>query len=532
MLSTATRQRARILASRLALAALGVLVGIALIEAALLGASAWVQARRYSASGGAEAAVRVLCVGESTTQGAWWTGPEHTWPRHLERALAEARPDLRFEVINEGIIGTTSAAIVELLPEWLKRHDPHFVITMMGINDEGNVLVYDSPGAPAPPAAWAHLRVYKLARLLWRTWTTEPEIDHRPPAAAPSAEMERLNTAFSAAREEFRHGEMLLLKSALVDADPATPVYHYGLMLGLLIDHERAEEEQRFFTKALGVELAQTPLTEQEEMLRRFRDENPDEFASYRMLTSFLARVGGRDADEERVLLEAIERPAVAGFAALRMAQFHRARGRSEQSLAWLERAEALIPSDPAFRAVLGDFAFRDQRYSRAARLYEQALELRLARGLEARDVEYRQVALAHSLANDELRARMFFDLDTEIQLGRSRETTRTNYIRLARLVQAHGAHLIAMQYPMLSIWPLRKMLATEEGVLFVDNENTFRAAVAERDYGHYFSDHFAGAFGHLRAPGNELIAHNLAPSLLGLLPPPAAAPERLPDVP
>jgi len=68
---------------------------------------------------------------------AWWAGPELTSPQQREDLLREAQPNIDFQVINEGIVGTTSAAIVYLSGDWLERHDPHIVIAMMGINDEG-----------------------------------------------------------------------------------------------------------------------------------------------------------------------------------------------------------------------------------------------------------------------------------------------------------------------------------------------------------------------------------------------------------
>ncbi|MCA9393586.1 MAG: tetratricopeptide repeat protein [Candidatus Omnitrophica bacterium] len=77
-------------------------------------------------------AVRVLCLGESTTA----LGGAHAYPQLLEQILNQ-NPDGRvFRVINKGVPGITTDHILAGLDDTLKKYEPHVVVAMMGINDE------------------------------------------------------------------------------------------------------------------------------------------------------------------------------------------------------------------------------------------------------------------------------------------------------------------------------------------------------------------------------------------------------------
>jgi hypothetical protein len=58
-------------------------------------------------------------------------------------------------------------------------------------------------------------------------------------------------------------------------------------------------------------------------------------------------------------------------------------------------------------------------------------------------------------------------------------------------------------------------MLEPYEGVIFVDNERVFKEALKKGEYRDYFSDTFAGDFGHCTEKGNRLLAENIANVIL-----------------
>ena len=67
------------------------------------------------------------------------------------------------------------------------------------------------------------------------------------------------------------------------------------------------------------------------------------------------------------------------------------------------------------------------------------------------------------------------------------------------------------MQYAMRPLGPLKDMLDSREGIIFVDNEAVFKEALKKGRYEDYFIDRFAGDFGHCTPLGNKIIADNAA---------------------
>ncbi|MFH1622153.1 MAG: hypothetical protein ABIA97_03435, partial [Candidatus Omnitrophota bacterium] len=62
---------------------------------------------------------------------------------------------------------------------------------------------------------------------------------------------------------------------------------------------------------------------------------------------------------------------------------------------------------------------------------------------------------------------------------------------------------------------PLKKMFEDQEDVIFVSNERVFKEALKQASYKEYFTDMFAGDFGHCTQKGNRLLAENIANVIL-----------------
>jgi lysophospholipase L1-like esterase len=78
-------------------------------------------------------AIRIVALGDSTTEAGWEGNAKSVYPERLERAL-EAR-GIDIEMINAGISNTTSRQAVERLDSDVRRFDPDYVIIQFGIND-------------------------------------------------------------------------------------------------------------------------------------------------------------------------------------------------------------------------------------------------------------------------------------------------------------------------------------------------------------------------------------------------------------
>jgi tetratricopeptide (TPR) repeat protein len=88
---------------------------------------------------------------------------------------------------------------------------------------------------------------------------------------------------------------------------------------------------------------------------------------------------------------------------------------------------------------------------------------------------------------------------------------THVNYNEIVRRVLDHGAVMVAMQYPLRDVRPLRDMLRDREKVIFVENRTNFQKVLQNGEDSRYFADYFASDFGHCKAAGNLLIAKSLA---------------------
>ncbi len=75
------------------------------------------------------------------------------------------------------------------------------------------------------------------------------------------------------------------------------------------------------------------------------------------------------------------------------------------------------------------------------------------------------------------------------------------------------------MQYPLLSVKSLHKLLDYRDDVTYLENRANFEAALLQASYREIFQDNFAGAFGHLSPRGNMLVAENVAGALSAWIP-------------
>ncbi|MEA5000425.1 MAG: hypothetical protein VB017_00905 [Endomicrobiaceae bacterium] len=126
--------------------------------------------------------------------------------------------------------------------------------------------------------------------------------------------------------------------------------------------------------------------------------------------------------------------------------------------------------------------------------------------------------AVEKLLQRDYKEADKYFELQTEYSMMYETPTTQKNYKILAAICKDKKIKLIAMQYPIRSIQPLKKMLENFNEVVFVSNEIRFKEALKEKGYEKIFRDRFAGDFGHCTDYGNRLIAENVAETIVKII--------------
>ncbi len=108
-----------------------------------------------------------------------------------------------------------------------------------------------------------------------------------------------------------------------------------------------------------------------------------------------------------------------------------------------------------------------------------------------------------------------------ELRKGHINSITQKNYLKLNDMLRKRHIKPIYMQYPLRSIDTLKAMLRSVDNfnqIIFIDNKGIFEKALSTGTYDEYFTDRFAGDFGHCTPKGNRLIAEHVAEVILKYL--------------
>ena len=100
---------------------------------------------------------RILCLGESTTQGQW--------PPFLEEILNQRDIGIQFSVTDKGLGGVTTSTILGQLDSNINQYHPDMVVAMMGCNDEG--VRYYQDIFEVNTWIFRHCRVYRFGRIIY-----------------------------------------------------------------------------------------------------------------------------------------------------------------------------------------------------------------------------------------------------------------------------------------------------------------------------------------------------------------------------
>lgn len=393
-------------AQKAALIAFGLVLSVLLLEATLRLSGMSIlcsQAFRNLLGSRKPGVYRIMCVGESTTQGQY--------PQPLEDILNGRGAGLTYRVIDVGRTGVDTTFLLQKLEDDLDVYAPDLVVVMMGINDSSKML-----GGDMRP--YHNLRVYRLIRLLYANLMEKEE----PRPAGKWTQSERINTA------------------------------------------------------------------------------------------------GGPEFPTEAEYRKAIELDPNAARLYIRLAEFYYNRG--------------MFPAaKKAYRELIGRQPHCVPAYCGLAYVLlsqnkpveaERVLKLGLERDPDGSEQLYRALAQVYGILKKPRLSRAYSEKVEGRLLPSWSVITMDNYRKLQEALRKRKIKLIAVQYPMRSLGALKEMFqGREDDVVFVDNEKSFKKAVAESSYTKYFLDIFGGDFGHCTEAGNRLLAENIAAAILAQRQPP-----------
>lgn len=468
--------------SRLAAVAFGIALALGVLEVGMRAAGYAIRLRqaqrnREAVRGGGE--FRVLCLGESTTEGNAVHG---RYPEMLQEILARQDLGVRVAVINQGRSGADTGTLLTALDEGLAAYDPHLAVVMMGVNDAGRTHAWGTVIAPGADRWYGDFRLYKLYALV------RSALEH---GLEPQGEDEELVVGdgihLPAARTDRRRRTQRPVAAWEYDPAITEPLGQARDQ----IDREEYERAQPTLERLLAahpevpavhVELARLrshrgqhgeALRILQEAVRTVPAPGPGLWAA---LSRTQAELGDLDAAiaTRQFIIESIVDPTDAHDQThyrIPLAELYERRGQPERAEATLAAIIDMAPGSDIAHQPLIDFYLRRGDADGVAR--HRAMQDRIR----------------HEYVNPKVRA---------------------NYLALRRRLAEVGVPLVAVQYPMRRVDMLRRVLDDDRGVVYVDN-GFFRELVERDGYWRYFTDRFGGDFGHLTREGNELLARSVA---------------------
>jgi tetratricopeptide (TPR) repeat protein len=421
---------------------------------------------------------RIMCLGESTTA--------RQYPPILEEILNQSNVGVKFSVVDKGIPAIDTTTILFQLEDNLNQYKPDMVTVMMGVNDETSAnrknVFHDQVFDTYKNNFLMSFRTYKLAKLLWL---------HIVKKAQEVSELRRV-----------QHRRKLMVSGN----SKASGVRERTI----LPRQENESQDDSVYINAGSRYITQGNYAKAEEAFTRAIALNPHNIYAY----LGLARVKqylGQYPEAEEAFKKAIQLDSENENIYLELGWYYRSHmnyfqaeeafkhmvklNKTGLSTAYLELASIYL--------ILGRYSEAEGAFKEIIKIVPQNIEAH--RGL---------LCLYEKMGNYKL-SHEYIQKIKIIQWRYYDDITRQNFLHIKSILDRKGIKLACIQYPMRNIEPLKKVFSGAQDILFVDNEKTFKDALRKAQYSDYFTDIFAGDFGHCTLKGNRLLAENIADVIL-----------------
>jgi tetratricopeptide (TPR) repeat protein len=448
--------------------------------------------------------VRILCLGESTTA----LGFEDSYPSQLKQVLQTKYPNKKIKVINRGMVSKTSWDILERLPHDLDEYRPQIVVGMIGVND---TTATPSFGLKLGGGGWwRELRIVHLISLLG----------------------EHLRHKIKEVRGRERAGIAFRQPADIPSDDVASENNYYRVTNRLSVVEHTLPALMTEYKTATGDN--KEALWEKVKTLQMWR------LNAYRYLAAY-NHARGNDQAALSFLASAIHMDRDEPAICYGMSRVLRALGDYERAAGYIIKAMTAAPREPYYFMEGGRVFDALNDKEQAYRAFRQAMDVAddnvwfyTEAGRWFRDHGYVDEAYAvfkKALTVDGADSALLKDMASVLEMSGQKDeaaklrqkaaadtilhgyvpATRVNYNEIVRRVQSRGAVMVAMQYPLRDVQPLKDLLQGQARVVFIENKGNFEQVLRTGEASRYFADFFAGGFGHCKAAGNKLISDNLA---------------------
>ena len=467
---------------KIILISFGILLAIVLLEAGLRAAEfslESLQEYRNLLSIRKNGEYKIMCIGESTTSGQY--------PRFLEAALNRHNLGIKFSVIDKGIGATDTSFILGQMESNIERYRPDLVVAMIGINEGGEHMPsgFDSDSK----TFFKSLKINRLMKLLMLHMESKiREIQAARQGSKMSVTSLRNGRSNAAAGIQSKPNSSIQTVSVKEKGMDDNFYNNLGKQLTAKGDIPSAKQA---FEKAISLNPYNVDayyrlacLSDPAECRLIMREISE----KYKSLVK-----GGRLSDEQNANLGHLCRILVGKN------MYPEAEELCKEML-----ARNVMRKDADL--TLARSYIEQNRYGEAEYAYKQVIELdnRESQAFDGLAVVYHETG-RFNLRDQYLRKA------NELRPRYLPMVTIRNYKKIKNILDIKKIKLVCVQYPMRSIEPLKEIFKEEKDIIFVDNEQVFKKAVAQGYYKDFFCDFFAGDFGHCTDRGNKLLAENIA---------------------
>jgi tetratricopeptide (TPR) repeat protein len=426
--------------------------------------------------------IRILSLGDSVTA----LGDHPRYPEELQTILSNFLPNKKIIVYNKGVVKSASGNLLYNLENDLDKYHPDVVTVMIGNNDFGSVVYEDSAGIRSTDI-FSRLKTYKLFKFLFKSIQdklkgikdTAIKKDYFPKSE---------NDLVSLGKDAYKNGQInnsIDYFEKALQINPNNDQAYSGLGLIYKTNGEISKALE-YLKKGIGInpnngeaflalgqlsEKTDEPLDKRIWYLQQAIRLNPDKFEPY----SILAMLYENNHMEKQAL-------------EIRSHKFDSAQ--SDDYILTQARYNTIINNE-----------------SEAIKLFNQAFSSTKDSYTYISDIQL--LAELYKSQGKTKEAEETLNLVTK-----SSGALAQNYQKIADILAKRGIILLAVQYPMRDITPLKIILRNTDAI-FVDNDKSFKKAVAKNGFDKIFVDHFAGDFGHLTAEGHRIVAQNIADVLM-----------------
>jgi Tfp pilus assembly protein PilF len=451
---------------------------------------------------------RIMCLGESTTQGQY--------PPYLEEILNKRNIGIKFSVIDKGIPGINTRDMLSQLSYNIDKYQPDMVITMMGINDSGAHMPYEKDSNSKIVLTICSSRAYKLIRIFWLHIITKLK--------EKGFYLQNISKQKNNYQKIHRESKIELISeknSSLTPKDDSTYVTlgWFYTNQGKLMDAEQS------FKKAIELNLknkdayeglgwlyrGQWRLLEVEQSFKKAEELNSNNGDIYNVLGQ-IYKEQGKITEAEQLFKKAIELNSTGGQAYIGLGQIYKEQGKITEAEQVFKKAIEFNPNNTDIYNAFGNFCIEQGKITEAEQVFKKAIEL-----TPDNDRLYGSLATIYcEIGNNEL-SEVYAKKAESLRGGYLDPDVINNYHVLKQILDKRKIKLVCVQYPVRSIRPLKNIFKEEaEGsIIFVDNEKIFKDAIRKEGYKEYFRDMFGGDFGHCTKKGNRLLAENIANTIL-----------------